>query len=427
MKAIKLIQIGDIHYPDHKDNVFADIRDKAVSTSLIGAIAPPKLQTVMRKVAEVARKDGVSGLLLCGDFTSRGDLAQYDECVRYVHTALDIANPSSWQPDAVHAVPGNHDVNRSRCDPAREDLTIKFEALRGAWDRIGLSILPIDGIRATALAPAGHSLRLVSINSCMGCGEPRHLPESIRGDLETLLRRYETTADPSDAFALIGEQLDTPAFTHEDVDALIADINALDDTCLPIVLAHHNLLPQALLRVDLYTELLNSGLTRSRLTSCKRPILYCHGHIHSDPVEQIIDQRNPSGKVTVVSAPELVDGFNLITVHFAANDAPVGCEITKYRTQHHGGVDVDGIVRVPLVGTDAVSRFASDDLRHLIRMTNSQQRRFDDLWIQFKTDVRNVQRQTIRELLVEAEWLSLVEIEDRNVPFQNWKIRRVEP
>ena len=427
MKAIKLIQIGDIHYPEHKDSVFGDIKDKAVSTSLIEAIVPPKLQTVMRKVVEVARRDAVSGLLLCGDFTSRGDLAHYEECVSFVHTALDIANPSAWQSDAVHVVPGNHDVDRSRCDPAGSDLKIKFEPLRLPWDKIGLPILPVDGIRATSLAPADHSLRLVSINSCMGCGERRHLPESIRGDLETLLAKYCETADPSDAFDLIGEQLDTPAFTYEDVEKLIAEINALDDTCLPIVLAHHNLLPQAFPRVELYTELLNGGSTRSRLTSCKRPIIYCHGHVHSDPVEQIVDQRHPSGKLTVVSAPKLVDGFNLITVHFAANDLPVGCEITKYRAQLHGGVDVDVIIRVPVVGADAVSRFASDDLRHLIPMTSSRQRRFDELWKQFKTAVRNVQRQTIGELLVEAEWLSLVEINDRTLPYQNWKIRRVEP
>ena len=426
MKAIKLIQIGDIHYPDHKGSVFGDIKDDGAPAGLVAAMAPPKLPTVMKRITDVARRESVDGVLLCGDLTSRGDLAQYEECVTYVQKALDLANPSSWQPDAVHVVPGNHDVNRLHCDPDGKDLKVKFDPLIQPWRKIGLPILPIDGIRATPLELAGRALRLVSINSCMGCGERRHLPESIRDDLEAVLSRYSVTADPTAAFALLGEQLDTPAFTHRDVDDLIADISALENTCLPIVLAHHNLLPQALLRVDLYTELLNSGLTRSRLTSCNRPVIYCHGHVHADPVEQIVDQRHPLGKVTAISAPELVEGFNLLAIYFATNDIPIGCEIMEYRTKSHGGVDLKDTIRVPLVGSEGASQCANDDLRHFVRITTGERQRFDDLWNKFKSDIRTVYRQTIRDLLVEAEWLSLVEIDDRDLPFQNWKIRRVE-
>jgi len=424
MKEIKLLQLGDIHYPDNKTRIIGDVKDSAAPKGLIDAVIPLVLQTVMRRITEVIRDESPAALLFCGDLTSRGDLTQYDQCIAYFEKVLSL---SARSPDSVHAVPGNHDIDRTKCDPAGADLKVKFAPLEPPWARIGLPILPINGVRATALTTTTCALNLYSINSCMGCGERRSLPAGIATDLKRILDDYGVTAPIADAFKLLGEQLDSPAFIHSDIDELILSISRLGSSCLPVVLTHHNIFPQAIPRVELYTELINGGLIRSRLTSCNRPIIYCHGHIHSDPIEQIIDQRFPAGRVTVISAPEIVDGFNLITVIFARNDQPIGCEVAEYRTKPHGGVDVGTVLRIPLVGTTRLGQFSDTDLTGLIRLTTSSSVRFDDLWNSFKIHVRHVVRATLRELLIEAEWLSMVSIEDRESATQHWKIRRVEP
>ena len=151
----------------------------------------------------------------------------------------------------------------------------------------------------------------------MGCGEKRLLPEAVADQIKGVLDEYATSAAPADAFDLVGEQLDTPAFDHSHVEDLMQSIKGLDDCWAPLVLAHHNVLPQSIPRVALYTEVVNGGLIRSRLASCDRPVIYCHGHIHDDPVDVVWDQRRTNGKVIAVSAPELVKGYNLITVYFS--------------------------------------------------------------------------------------------------------------
>lgn len=426
MNTLKILQLGDIHYPDHKDEKIGDIQDSAAFSSLTSALVPNRLQLVMRKVTEVAHEDDVRGILLCGDLTSRGDLAQYSQCVTYVNDALGLANANQWTQDGVHAVPGNHDINREHCDPEGVDLNQKFALLAQSWNGIGMQILPIGGIRSTSLTFNGHSLALISLNSCMGCGERRFLPESIRDELSRLFTRFAAAEPPTNAFGLIQEQLDTPAVVHDDVEAMIAAITAIDETCMPVVLAHHNMLPQALLRLDLYTELLNSGLIRARLASCNRPVVYCHGHIHTDPVEQVIDRRCPNGIVTTISAPLLTEGFNVIAIHFSRNSLPIGCEITEYRTKPHGSIETTETIRVPLVvNPRTLSRFADKDLRSLVNLSNHEPIRFEELWCKFKDTVRNVHRQTVHELVVEADWLSLVQVDDRKEQFKHWVIRRV--
>ncbi|MCH8043057.1 MAG: metallophosphoesterase [Planctomycetes bacterium] len=429
MKSLKLIQLGDVHFPEAKSAQIGDLKDEAAPKSLVTAIAPKRLELVMRKVSDVAADPTVCGLLICGDLTTYGDLDEYRRCVEYLNKIVEVGSPDRWPDNSLHVVPGNHDVARELCDPDGVDLFEKFAPLVASWDKLGRNaILPVQGIRSTVLKPNGHSLSLFSLNSCIGCGERRHLPAKIQDELATLLKKYLTSAPPADAFDLIGEQLDTPAFVDDHVRSLVTEINNLADTSVPIVLAHHNVLPQAIPRVEIYTELINGGLFRTQLASCCRPIIYCHGHIHDDPIEQLTDHRYPASKILFVSAPMLVDGFNVIEIVFARNNLPLGCKIHRYRSTPHGSIDNSGVVIVPLAGAEVLSRFDDERLRALLKVCGPEFIRFEELRTGLQNELGTLPNfATVGDVVFEAEWLSLVEVKDGTLPHKHWQVRRIEP
>lgn len=78
---------------------------------------------------------------------------------------------------------------------------------------------------------------------------------------------------------------------------------------------------QRMTRLAPYTELVNSGAVRASLMEAGRPILYLHGHIHTDPVEVL---SVPGGDALVcISAPAAEDGFNIIEVVFTRSGKPL--------------------------------------------------------------------------------------------------------
>lgn len=429
MKSLKIIQLGDIHFPDEKGKLIGDIKDKAVSSSLTGSVTPNRLELVMRKVSHIASNQDVCGLLICGDLTTNGVTDDYEKCVEYLNRCMEISDAKKWPMDSLHVVPGNHDVNRKLCDPAGVDLFKKFRPLTSTWDKFSRSaVLPVEKIRSTIVNHNSNHISLFSLNSCIGCGESRHLPDRIKSEFAKLLDDYCKTSKPDDAFALIGEQLDTPAFMDEHVQDLVRSIEEMDKSSVPIVLAHHNALPQSIPRLQIYTELINGGLFRSQLASCDRPVIYCHGHIHDDPVEQLIDHRYPKSRVLFVSAPLLVHGFNVIEIVFARNGLPIGCEVHKYRISNHGSVDKKGTVSMPLAGNELLPHFDDDKTRAVLSICGSDPIRFKELrkMLQDQIGLRP-KKDTVRDVVVEAEWLGLVEINDRELPPEHWKIRRVGP
>ena len=428
MKSVTLLQIGDVHLPDYRHELVGDIKDRAVPPALLASIAPQKLTLVIRNVLEAVDRHNVAGVLICGDLTSRGSLVDYDECVKYLTEALDLANPARWAADALHAVPGNHDVDRALCDPAGRDLFAKFASLEKRWSDIGLPILATNVIRQTSVSNQG-GIALFSVNSCIGCGERRLLPEGVRDEIRDVLDRYVASATPRDAFDLVGEQLDTPAFDHEHVEALMRAITRLDDTWVPVVVAHHNILPQATPRVALYTEVVNGGLVRSRLTACDRPVVYCHGHIHDDPIELVQDQRKRTGHFISISAPELIRGFNIITIHFNRRHLPLGCEILCYRLQNDGAVVMSPPIRVPLVTGTALVKYHDEALQAVLRSTtNAPLMRFEEVRAAINQGrTPTLTRPTIKDALMEAEWLGLIDITNRNETYEHWQVRRREP
>jgi hypothetical protein len=227
MKSAKLLQLGDIHFPEVKNSRIGDIKDSGMPPALVSAVCPNRLQAAVRKVLEVIEASKVSCLLFCGDLTSYGNLREYEACVQYLRKALIFPNAIQWNADSVHVVPGNHDVDRSLCDPKEQDLYSKFDPLINSWHSIGLDVLAARRVHRSDLHPNGAYFSVLSVNSCIGCGERRHLPEGVREQLSRALNQASAALPQQEAYGLVYEQLDTPAFDESHVDGLISALRSM--------------------------------------------------------------------------------------------------------------------------------------------------------------------------------------------------------
>jgi hypothetical protein len=115
-----------------------------------------------------------------------------------------------------------------------------------------------------------------------------------------------------------------------------------------LVVAHHNLLPQRRPRIAQYTELINSGALRASLSELDRPIVYLHGHIHTDPVETVIAPK--SSPLICVSAPPAEGGFNVLDFTFTRSGMPLSCKITPWRFDQSGILHPTDKIAVSLLG-----------------------------------------------------------------------------
>jgi len=301
LSSLKLVQIGDIHFPESSTEAVSDVKDGGFPSAVAEKISLRPLQCVMRALAKELESQP-QAILFCGDLTSKGNVSGYGACLRYLK---DLINFKRWKAKNIHAVPGNHDVDRSKIDPAGKDLFGKFEPFSQLWRDSGLPILAVESCRTTRIALHKHKdsgVHVFSLNSSLGCGEKRFLPPEIADNLERILKEYELKVGKPAAFPLLGETLDTPAFDQNTVNGLCDSIRALSTANIPIVVAHHNILPQALPRLAMYTETINAGIVRSRLSHLQRPVLYCHGHIHDYPLEVIHEPEYMGSRLVCISA-----------------------------------------------------------------------------------------------------------------------------
>ncbi len=425
MKRAYVFQLGDVHFPEHKNLRDIDCKDTAFSSSLETLLSAPRLSSVLRKIVELQVDFKPYTILMCGDLTSRGLLDDYEVCVKYLTQVLNLANADK---SCVHVVPGNHDVDRSKClNSSNISHPAKFKVLQDMWNNAVGELLTVDLVRESDPFTISQNTKIYSMNSCVGCGEWRSLPEKIQNDIGSVLTNYQTNNNSEDIFELIGEQLDTPMFSMEDVDSLNQKISSLNQNVLPIILAHHNILPQSLTRIDLYTEMINSGVFRTRLAEHCRPIVYCHGHIHTDPIEILNDPTKFGSQIITISAPELVNGFNLIEIFYNRDGIAMGLQLHKYRTQSSGSVIKDSTVRIPLSTCNGRKSPLDQDFTNIMITATDGGIRFKNFLKLFNKDrVSNANKNTMSSLLLEAEWRGLVEIVSRDEPPEYWSIRRAD-
>jgi len=298
---------------------------------------------------------------------------------------------------------------------------------------------------------------IFSINTCMGCGGKRELVGEIKSDfLETGIHRikhginryailkrvnsllprflkdkkHKKSISPTESHEMdLYESLDTPAVDFEHLkklkDGVLAGAHGKE---LPIVLAHHNLLPQYMPRIEIYTELINSGSMREHLLDTRRPILLCHGHIHDDPIEIITTPKNES-KVILISAPEIINGYNIIFVYFGKKGYLLGCRIEHHRLKTGSTMSRELHFDIPFCQpSDYTSKGDKNIGEYLAHLEPGKPTRMCDLMTLIHKEEKNPKpnARTVANVLKEASWFGLVEIDNINeVDEKDWQVRKV--
>lgn len=420
LKSATFIQIGDIHFPEARRESFADRKDESFPPAIAEITTMRPLTCVTRALTrELEQKP--NGLLFSGDITSKGSVDGYNDCLDYLNQIINFAR---WKEHTIHAVPGNHDVDRSKIDPTGRDLYGKFSAFEEVWLRFDLPILATRTLRSTRISCGQGAVRIHSLNSSLGCGEKRFLPPEIEPELTKLFTEYATKVGEAKAFALLGDTLDTPAFNQDDIEEICQQISASEPKHISLVLSHHNILPQVLPRLAMYTELINAGVMRSRFSHLERPIIYCHGHIHDHPLEVIHEPEYERSRVVCVSAPTFSEGFNVIRIEFSSQGFAIGCIVTSHRLSPRDCEVRRYPVRIPLISAHSdAKRIADPRIWRLLAVLGDQATRLPD--IVSKWNDPTVAETLVSTLVQEAEWLGMLLVQDREHEPQFWVINKV--
>jgi hypothetical protein len=349
LKECTLLHIGDIHFKDiDKEERPVDLKDQQFPQKLGRILSPGICDTILKCLFKEIEKSP-QAILISGDLTSHGCMKFYKECLSFFKSRIPprFFEKSPYQ--RLFIVPGNHDVDKAKF--SEYSLDPKFQPMIKALKDQGFPEIPFPRIKTEELSVDSFGkVLIVAINSCMGCGEKRYLPEGIKNKLFELLEESEKEYEKveEEVRSVWYENIDTPIFMTEDIDAAVDLIQSAEETCMPVILAHHNLLPQRRPRVAMYTELINSGYMREKLLKSNRPIIYLHGHIHDNPIEIIHSSKYEKARLICISAPLLVPnkiykkekvGFNIIRILYGHHNIPIGCEITLY-TIFNDDVDI---------------------------------------------------------------------------------------
>lgn len=411
---ISLLQVGDIHFPENKNKKIVDYKDTDVPLPFIDKIVPTVFPIILRKVHQLLTNNKFHGVMFCGDFTSGGVLEGYKECLSYLKD--NILSSGGFSENQIHAVPGNHDIDRELCDPTGKDNETKFATLRDAWREIGF---PVLSYRSPVIQNSiNNKVSIYSMNSCIGCGVVRNYPEEIS---EVIVRKvnklYEDKDITKERFhELKAEILDTPAFLQDELSHVQTEIQTLSSETLPIILAHHNILPQFTPRVSVYGELLNAGVFRDSLIRKSENILYCHGHIHEDPVE-IISTPEQDHKIICVSAPELIKGFNVIHIEYSSQNIPLGCHVEKYRI-NRGDVDCEQL-QIHFYGPDRLHDICGQEAVDVARCLTKVPLLVKNIYSSLN---KRITQKNIARYLSDIEWFRIVRINNKEREFKEWHV-----
>jgi len=360
-KLCRIIQIGDVHFPDHNEgSATVDNKDPALSGTFARAIGASPFQQSLRSLIKVLGAKEFSAVAFMGDLTSYGEVSGYEECVKLFAKSfrLSSADDALIAPDKIMIVAGNHDINRDVA--VANGSPAKFKPLNKILSNESFLPFHVNSIDQRNVPNDDGPLMLLGINSCLGCGETRHIAEALTSKIKdkNLAKKFidklnavvDELVSEGDKPVQLFEVLDAP-IVHSDVVADLCDIlNDQPKEKVVILAAHHNLLPQQRPRLAPYTELVNSGAIRRTITSSGRPVIYLHGHIHTSDMETITDPSKPQGEAICISAPAFEDGFNVIEIAFEQDGRPLGCRVLPYRASGAGSINKDREIVIPFGG-----------------------------------------------------------------------------
>lgn len=437
---ISFLQLGDVHFPDLlKSPPLADVKDKGFSTAMTSSISSNRIAEIVREINKVKEQEDLVAIILTGDLTTRGNTSGYEECLNFLHGALQLSDSLYWKNRKLLAVPGNHDINR-RAIVSGQPLEAKFEPLLSYWEaRFGSrdfltvnSPIPTDLPPATG-GPIAPSVRFLPLNTCYLCGEHRAFPIEIREKLIELLEALKLSMPPDEFESLVSEQIDCPAVSRDHIGTLTKSIAQNSTDSISVVIGHHPLFPQPMPRIDGYNELLNAGFIRESVLETRRNVIYLHGHIHQDPLLLVSSPLRGSHRLIHISAPALEDGFNLIKVFFSdETNQPLGVELIQYRFGDHLGLVTREPIRLRLIDQEALWNEVKDPwANYVLNKLNSPQvvLRFNDLLDTIPAAMvngmgRSDQAKLIEDALLVLELLELVEITNRQATSRLWQCRR---
>jgi len=427
LKEITLLHIGDIHFQfiDKNDGQI-DKKDERFPERL-NKILPRKNYQNVIKVLRKEIDNSPSAILMSGDLSTYGEMESYINCLEFIKKNMQMDFLKSKLPPRFFIVPGNHDIDR------KIEFDERFQTINNALNEMKFPKIPYPKAIIKELKEDSSTILVITMNSCIGCGEIRYYPIEIR---EAISKSIDLTCE--ERKVLCFDKIDTPIFTEDDIDEVIDHIKSAKDEYVPIILTHHNLLPQKKPRIAMYTELINSGHFRERLFGLNRPIIYLHGHVHDNPVEIIQSTKYKYAKIICISAPLLFPnteykaqnfGFNKIKIVFNSYGYPLGCVINYYRVNE--GIDKKEEERIRFnYPPDSLRLATKNDIMifnsiykekedvHLTHLKSTTKKENGDC---FSTD-------EIEESVDRLDWLGLVNYNhQKNVPNYMRIIKKVIP
>jgi 3',5'-cyclic AMP phosphodiesterase CpdA len=407
LTRITILQLGDVHFADAMGRSGVDQKDVGFPAALADRISLPPFQAVIRSVQEILQQGKCDAIVIMGDITTKGDKAQFQNGIDFLSNALWNKPGAATPPVKVLLVPGNHDVNRE--DAKQEPLEYKFKYINASLSAQNIPVVGIDTGSLLEITANGVTLPLMGINTCVGCGTLRSMPDRIKSKIqETYDAALAGTTDPTLLATLydeLYETLDTPAVTEASINWVIQTMAKANN--LAVIFGHHNLIPQIMPRIAPYTELINGGTLRAALLATKRKLIYLHGHIHTDPIDLISSPEHSNSFIASISAPQLVDGFNFLELEFSADGSPLGCVVNQYRYRD-GLVSNTKQVRIALNAADELA--ASDDQVKVMKVLSKGITWYwRDLVIQTKLDP-----ELLKSVVEELLWQGRITLDKKN-------------
>jgi len=417
------VHIGDVHYPDAiQKGPQVDKKDEGFNSGFIEKLAPNTFMEVGSSLTRCLETQDIDGVLFSGDLTSFGNLKSYQECVQYFDRMITSAESVIGRNFAVEVVPGNHDLKRKGLTSG--GLEERFDDFKEAWISVGRDIFPVGSIKKDQIDRDNASLKIISLNTCLGCGEEyKKFPSEIASIYKKLIDAADL--EDKDQFNKFCDRIDTPAIYQDHLREIEIEVSGIDDNSLCLILGHHALLPQPTVRVALYTEIINGGNARMALTTLNSPIIYCHGHIHDDPIEILTRPENPESSLVLISAPEYSKGFNVIEILYTDNGYPVGIVITPHRAETWGRVREKAPIRIPIRQPEDMINFCDDRTESVYRLLGGEPSRFDKLLARMKSEKLSFSEMEFENILNELEWLQVINISNKSKSSRGWIIGRV--
>ena len=434
VEPIRILQIGDIHYPGAiESRPSADLKRDPFD---ISEEVSPRGARIRKIVQSFSAYDigYFDAIFFMGDFTTGNpntslQMQSMERCFDYLDLNIIAPLLGKRSRERCLFVPGNHDVDRTRCPSAPTARLDKFEQYMTLLLSRGHQNHSTNEISIIDISKDGASALIHGINTCLGCGEFLSFPTELKNDLVSHLAHVikpDATQEATEVvskFLDLTERLDAPLVDGDILQRLDSSLDRYMHErtgAVQLVVGHHNLLPQTVPRVAPFGELVNSGELRSFLATKNAPILYLHGHIHNDPLEIVFSQSNPASCVISISAPEFIDGYNVIELHFDEEGTPLGLVVQTIRQDQVGRISRPEPRRIPF--RQGPHRIAAITYiaREIFYKTFSKntQLHFNDVVREYPGEDEN----KIELALLELEWLGLIQIANRTRAPKHWNI-----